>query len=433
MAEKPGLSNSDLCKDIIKIYEPYFLMLPNYYQVFIELINNIIYKDNESSFSLQYKLFYGLMASSTVGCEKLLYDFEKIFLIVGGNKSWIEEGLKCKNIPEQIRGLAIINNILAHKPWIMDWRHFSEFKNGLSVFLFQSAIILTSIQRFASIISSLNCIIQKNIEDEKNGKNSEKKDEKPKDEPNDPKIKDENDSKSTETTKKKKKQKSGNLEDEIEKVIKSVKKSSKENKKNKNIEEEEKKDNKDFELKKDCFKKYISEFIITYNNFNPHVEKYLLVEDFNWKKNAKYFFFDYAGKEMEYLDKELKVLENITLENDKDNNEKKINIFELRNTIEKYLSLIFGINDEEYNYHLTNESMAVALKRVVKKIACYPDQISESELESCLKILTKEQLVYLIFIVTSIKQKISLTFFAKAFEDFMSNNKKSLNNNNGDD
>jgi hypothetical protein len=161
MADKPELSNSDLCKDIIKIYEPYFLMLPNYYQVFIELINNIIYKDNESSFSLQHKLFYGLMASSTVGCEKLLYDFEKIFLIVGGNKSWVEEGLKCKNIPEQIRGLATINNILAHKPWIMDWRHFTEFKNGLSVFLFQSAIILTSIQRFASILSSLNCIIQK--------------------------------------------------------------------------------------------------------------------------------------------------------------------------------------------------------------------------------------------------------------------------------
>ena len=433
MADKPELSNSDLCKDIIKIYEPYFLMLPNYYQVFIELINNIIYKDNESSFSLQHKLFYGLMASSTVGCEKLLYDFEKIFLIVGGNKSWVEEGLKCKNIPEQIRGLATINNILAHKPWIMDWRHFTEFKNGLSVFLFQSAIILTSIQRFASILSSLNCIIQKKKEDEKNGKNVEKNDEK--NEISDTKINEENSDKSTETIKKKKRQKSGNFEDEIEKVIISVKKSSKENKKNKNKNknknDEKEKMDKDIGYKKEIFRKYISEFIMTYNNFNPHIEKYLLVEDFNWKTNAKYFFFDYAGKEMEYLDKELKVLENITLEKENEKNDKKINIFKLRNAIEKYISLIFGINDDEYNYHLTNESIAVELKRVIKKIACYPDQISEIELDSCLKILTKEQLVYLIFIVTSIKQKISLTFFAKAFEDFMSNN-KSLNNNNAD-
>ena len=188
---------------------------------------------------------------------------------------------------------------------------------------------------------------------------------------------------------------------------------------------------KDIEYKKEIFRKYISEFIMTYNNFNPHIEKYLLVEDFNWKTNAKYFFFDYAGKEMEYLDKELKVLENITLEKENEKNDKKINIFKLRNAIEKYISLIFGINDDEYNYHLTNESIAVELKRVIKKIACYPDQISEIELDSCLKILTKEQFVYLIFIVTSIKQKISLTFFAKAFEDFKSNN-KSLNNNNAD-
>ena len=173
MAEKPELSNSDLLKELLKIYEPYFLIFPDYYRVYIELINNMIYKDNDSSFSLQYKLFYGLMASSTVGCEYLLLDFEKLFINFGGDKSWIEEGLKCKNIPEQIRGMAIINNILAHKPWVLDWRQFSEFKNGLYSFLFQSAIILTSIQRFASIISSfnsLNIIINKNIENEKNEK-----------------------------------------------------------------------------------------------------------------------------------------------------------------------------------------------------------------------------------------------------------------------
>ena len=416
MVEKPEISNSDLSINILKIYEPYFLMIPNYYQVFTELINNIIYKDNDSSFSLQYKLFYGLMASSTVGCEYLLYDFEKSFLDIGGDKSWIEEGLKCKNIPEQIRGMATINNLLAHKPWSMVWGHFSEFKNGLSVFLFQSAIILTSVQRLASIISSLNSLIQKNIEDEKKGKNFEKlKD--------DQKTKDEKNNKD-ELAKKKKRQKSDNLEDEIEKVIISVKKNYK---KNKNKKEEETKD-KEIKNIKDIFKKYISEFIVSYNNFNPHMEKYLLEEDFNWKTNAKYFYFDYAGKEMDYLDKELKLLENLALENEDDNN-KGINLFKLRNDIEKYIGVIFGITDDEYYYHQINESLSIELKRVIKKIACYPDQILEQELESCLEILTKEQLVYLIFIVTSIKQKISLTFFAKAFDDFISINKSLKNNN----
>ena len=131
---------------------------------------------------------------------------------------------------------------------------------------------------------------------------------------------------------------------------------------------------------------------------------------------------------MDYLDKELKLLENFALENEDDNNN-EINLFKLRNDIEKYIGVIFGITDDEYNYHQINESLSIELKRVIKKIACYPDQILEQELESCLEILTKEQLVYLIFIVTSIKQKISLTFFAKAFDDFISINKSLKNNN----
>ena len=426
MDEKTEILNSELSKEILKIYEPYFSMFPEYYQVFLDFINNIIYKDSDNSFSLQYKLFYGLMASSTIGCEYLLQDFERIFLIIGGEKSWIEEGIKCKGIPESVRGMATINNILAHKPWVMDYRNFLGFKNGLSVFLFQSAIILTSIQRLASIISSLNFIIHKNIEDEKNGK---KEEEKMTDNKNNSKAgenhKEDKDYRYIDISKKRRKIKDEDIEDEIQKVIISVKKSYQEKKEKKEKQEEKDEKNeeekKDINYKKDIFKKYISEFIISYNNFNPHIEKYLFVEDFNWNENAKYFYFDYAGKEMEYLGKDLKALENLTFESN--NKDIKINIFELRNTIEKYLNLIFGINDEEYNYHLTNESLSVVLKRIIKKVACYPDQILEQELESCLEVLSKKQLVYLIFMVTSIKQKISLTFFAKAFGEFISNNK----------
>ena len=254
MADKPEISNPDLLKELLKIYESYFLIFPDYYQVYFELINNMIYKDNDNSFSLQYKLFYGLMASSTIGCEYLLLDFEKLFINFGGDKSWIEEGLKCKNIPEQIRGMAIINNILAHKPWILDWRQFSEFKNGLYSFLFQSAIILTSIQRFASILSSFNLLnkkINKNIENEKDNKSNIK------DIKEEQKIKEDNDNKDNkdsecnwgvEVTKKKKKQKnSEKLIDEIQKAIISVKKSFKKNKEK--IEEEE--DIQDTDDKKD--------------------------------------------------------------------------------------------------------------------------------------------------------------------------------------
>jgi hypothetical protein len=164
----------------------------------------------------------------------------------------------------------------------------------------------------------------------------------------------------------------------------------------------------------------MSDLIFSYTDFNPHVEKFLDTEDFNWETNAKYFFSDYAGKEMDYLKKDFKTLE--TLNSESIGNDIKINIFKLRDAIEKYVTLIFGINDEKYNYHNTNLTMSVELKRLIKKLACYPELIQERELASCLEILNKKELVYLILIVTSIKQKISLTFFAKAFDDFTSDN-----------
>jgi hypothetical protein len=409
------MAQESLSNEILKIYEPYFLIFPEYYKVFDDLINNIIYKDNEGSFPLQYKLFYGLMASSTIGCENLLDDFKRIILVLGGDKALIEEGLKCKSIPENIKGMATINNILAHKPWVLDWRHFACFKKGLSVFFFQSAIILTTIQRFASIISGLNLIIHNDnfkgdIKD-KNVKEEKIKEEKIKEEN---KIKEEKEEDKKEEKKKKRKLKSEIAEEQIQKVITSVKKNYTEI----NNGNEDEKIN--INNRKEIFLKYMSDLIFSYTDFNPHVEKFLDTEDFNWETNAKYFFSDYAGKEMDYLKKDFKTLE--TLNSESIGNDIKINIFKLRDAIEKYVTLIFGINDEKYNYHNTNLTMSVELKRLIKKLACYPELIQERELASCLEILNKKELVYLILIVTSIKQKISLTFFAKAFDDFTSDN-----------
>ena len=108
------------------------------------------------------------------------------------------------------------------------------------------------------------------------------------------------------------------MEERIQNVITSVKKKYTENK-----EEDNKEENKDIN-KKEIFKLYISDLIISYSDFNPHIEKYLHLEDFNWEENAKYFYFDYAGKEMKYLDKELKFLKNMDLDSKNKKDEKKL-------------------------------------------------------------------------------------------------------------
>ena len=410
-------------KIIKDIYEPYFSQFPDYYKVFSELLNNVIYKDNDCSFPLKYKLFYGLMASSTMGCEYLLEDFKRIFLNLVGDVSWVEQGLKCKDIPENIKGIASINNILAHKPWIMDWRYFAGFKNGLSSFLFQSAIILSTIQRFATILSTFKIMIYFDIlEDKKKDDNLEKEEEKTKEETDkneekeEKEVKEKNDDEKdksdeekdknediNEIKRKKKKKKAEKIEEDMQKVIKSIKN------KIEFKEVEEEKNN--ATNKKEIFKKYIYELIDSYSDFNPHVEKYLYVEDFSWKTEAKYFFIDLARKDMEYLEKEFNFLENMILENETKTE-----------AIKNYVMLIFGIRDNEYNYHNNNLYLSLEEKRIIKKIACYPEQIHQQELSECLTQLSKKQFIHLIFIVAATKQKISLTFFAKTFEEFRSQN-----------
>ena len=122
---------------------------------------------------------------------------------------------------------------------------------------------------------------------------------------------------------------------------------------------------------------------------------------------------------MDFLEKDIKALDTLS------NNEKnKNNIFKHKNTIEKYVEIILGIRDREYDYHKTNEVLNMDIKNLIKKIACFPEKLNDENLDDLLLILNAKNLLILIFIIAAIKQKISLTYFAKAFDDFSSNKNK---------
>ena len=347
--EEPSFFN------LIKIYKPYFDKY-DYFSDFFSLISNLIYKDNDNSFSLKNKLYYSIIASSNIGTRILIEEFKSKYLSYGGDTSWIDQGINAQSIPKHIKGFAKMSDILVHKPWIIHWAHFAEFDNELNIFLFQSAIILTTIHRFATIISGLNIFIKNDL-------------------------------------------KTKNIEDKD--IIELI-----ENNDYKNIKN-----------------KYVLN-PIEYENFDQHNDKYLYEDDFEWKINAKYFFENYAEKEMNFLEKEFNSLDK--LQNDKEEEEE--NIFLKKNAIEKYVGIILGIKDREYDYHNTNLALSIDLKTIIKKIACFPETLQEENLEYLLIRLSEKNIIRLILLVTAIKQKICLTFFAKAFDDF-STNKKKLNYN----
>ena len=384
------MADATFSQNILSKYQPYISINQSYYTTFSDLITNVIFKDKDNSFSLQYKLYYGILGSSTINNLDFFELFEKKFTEINGDNSWIKEGIKCENIPKHIKLFSEMNNLLAHKPWALVWTHFLQFDNGLSYFLFQSATIMTTIHRFITIISFLELFVKNNVIKKNIFANNEKKE----------KIEF---LKLIET------------EYNIKRKLNSKKDEKKENENN-----DEKTNAINFFSEKNKFlRKYMSNDPIIYINFDQHNDKYLYIDDFDWKTNAKYFYVDYAEKEMDFLENEFKLLDNIS------NNEKNYNrIFCLKDTIEKYVEIIYGINDREYDYHKTNIYLSMDLKNLIKKIACFPQNIKDENLNDLLLILNEGDLLRLIFIITAIKQKISLTYFARAFNDFSSNKNK---------
>jgi len=61
----------------------------------------------------------------TLRCEYLFRTLEEIFISVGGDERWLIEGLNA--VPEKVKKIGRINNILAHQPWKLTTNDINVF------------------------------------------------------------------------------------------------------------------------------------------------------------------------------------------------------------------------------------------------------------------------------------------------------------------
>lgn len=94
------------------------------------------------------------MAVSTIKCEYLLGYLENKFLLNGGEIEWLVSGLN--SVPEKLKVLGNINNILAHQPWKLN---IKDIKGVLQYWtreeLLEALIIIIVFHRLATILESL--------------------------------------------------------------------------------------------------------------------------------------------------------------------------------------------------------------------------------------------------------------------------------------
>lgn len=58
------------------------------------------------------------MAVSCYDCDYLLKILEEQFMLSGGNIEWLQRGLEA--VDPKLRGIARLNELLAHKPWVVN-------------------------------------------------------------------------------------------------------------------------------------------------------------------------------------------------------------------------------------------------------------------------------------------------------------------------
>lgn len=113
-----------------------------------------IFEITNSITDLSYKYYISIMAVSTIKCEYLLGYLENKFLLNGGEIDWLILGLS--SVPEKLKVLGNINNILAHQPWKLN---IKDIKGVLQYWtreeLLEAFIIIIVFQRLSTILESL--------------------------------------------------------------------------------------------------------------------------------------------------------------------------------------------------------------------------------------------------------------------------------------
>lgn len=103
---------------------------------------------------ISWKYYIGIMAVSTIKSDYLLSLLQNQFLLSGGEESWIIGGLEM--VPEKLKCLAKINNILAHQPWKLQLKDIKEILHLWNKEeLLQALLIFVFFHRQASILESL--------------------------------------------------------------------------------------------------------------------------------------------------------------------------------------------------------------------------------------------------------------------------------------
>ena len=403
-------------------FEHFFIWFNDYLSYYEKTVNTIFKK--KSILPIQWKYYLAIMASSTMKNEYLTRLFEEEFLDNNGDPNWLIIGLNV--VPNKLKKLASLNNIIAHQPWNINIEELKNVKSVLSINeITEACIILIQFQKI-SLIEELIEFKKYNNENDIQRKPSKDMSEKIdvmfqehifnvineiKKEEEDI-IEEENESNDKDTSDAS--NKLNNISD-----LYNIKQSS-----FNSVDSWEKNDKNLSDETNDIFQKYLSDDYEKIAFKGPNKNVSLSYYEYNWSDYGYYYLKNISPNLITCINDEMKYIIELTSNSlGFKKYSSSLNSLYIKQAIINYVEKLFGYYHEDYNYKNISKLLCCNINytKFIKKFVCYPKKVSLCDFQEMNTIFLHEEIMHIILLIATIKMKIQLIFLSKAIDELSKN------------
>lgn len=399
-------------------FEHFFFWFNEYFQLHQTTLNTIMC--NSGLLSQTWKYYIAIMAVSTMKNEFLMRILEEQFLFVGGEEAWLIGGLNA--VPNKLKSLSTINDILAHQPSKITAKIINELKKTWSLNLLTEALIVMIQFHKVSLIEDCTKLWKNLVENLNNSGNASGK----------------------ELLNSLESGGANNLfqEDLIRKVQEiQNEEESKENSirtpdlntifdKNEfkqesfqSVETDGKdyysRHKEDLNLFDNIFSKHLSKDYDKYYSTGPERSQVLSHIEYNWEDNGYSQLKSIEALGIDCLDEEISYITKISSGGIACKSDNLIGTIHIKRAIIYYIEKLYGYTHGDYNYANISKLLSGNVKytKYIKKFCFSPKKMSSEEFNEMNKIFKHEETMHIILLSALIKAKMQLTYVAKAINE----------------
>lgn len=396
---------------------------PRYLEAFMKTQNYLLREDGPLPFS--YRHYIAIMAAARHQCLYLVRLHAHDFLLQGGDPAWLK-GLD--GAPAKLRSLCEINNILAHRPWLLKKEHIEKLTRGNDTWslseMMQALIIISHFHTLCSFIygcgitpeidqggctmrpascsgddesedyasdSSTGCELNANVlEDSSLEALMERM------------------RQLTESST----QEEGPTQEEMLKRFQCVENQSAEI----SVPSKEKTSS-----RKEEVVRFVTDSDFTYSDFAKRAPELDIptfrVQDYSWEDHgfslANRLYSDIGN----LLEERFNIAFNLTYYTMGDNCEVDTSAF--RQAIWYYIHCMYGIRHDDYDYAQVDQMLERNLKTYIKTITCFPERITKKDYESVMRAFRHSEKVHVNFMITEARMQAELLYALRVVNRYM--------------